>query len=365
MCILLPFVVQLGQELPTNWTKMPQEKRKRIPRARLNAGLLDSSLATIVGLWLQGLRDEDRAPATVKRYDAAVRRFLTWYEAEERRPLTLDDLTPIALQGYRLALQRTEATSTVNIHACALRSWCEWLSKQSYLETNPAAHLRLVRVNAATAPQGLTDSQVNALLREAQRSRHPERDYALVQVMLQTGIRIGECAALCFADIVFGEKSGSLTVRAGKGNKTRTVPLNGSARTALVGYVAPLLDVKPTLRAVAEAWPQRQTAQALEPLWRSQMGKNLSESGIWRMITGLVKVCAARGLVPIETTPHDLRHSFAHRYLAAHPSDLVGLARLLGHSSLDTTAIYTQPTAEELADRVERLPLNAFDTSRT
>ena len=90
------------------------------------------------------------------------------------------------------------------------------------------------------------------------------------------------------------------------------------------------------------------------------MGKQRSESGIWRMITGLVKVCAARGLVPPDTTPHDLRHTFAHHYLDAHTGDLVALARLLGHSSLDTTALYTQPTADALADRVEGLGLNAY-----
>src|SRR6266545_6059854 len=61
---------------------------------------------------------------------------------------------------------------------------------------------------------------------------------------------------------------------------------------------------------------------------------------------------------------HDLRHTFAHRYLDEHPRDLVGLAHLLGHNSLDTTAIYTQPTAEALAERVDRLPLNAYAEER-
>lgn len=320
-------------------------------------------MTTLEGLldpWLDDLRHQDRAQRTITRYRAAVSRFLAWYETEERQPLDLRDLTPIALQGYRRALQKTEATSTVNIHACALRSWCAWLADHGHVETNPARHLKLVRVTAPDAPGGLSDTQVNALLREAQRSRYPERDYAIVQVMLQTGIRIGECTALCLRDITFGEKSGSLHVRAGKGNKARPVPLNGSARAALASYVAPLLGVEPTLRAVAGAWPRERDAEATAQLWQSQMGKHLSDSGIWRMITGLVKACAARGLVPADTTPHDLRHTFAHRYLDAHAGDLVGLARLLGHSSLDTTAIYTQPTAEDLAERVDNLPLNAY-----
>jgi site-specific recombinase XerD len=118
------------------------------------------------------------------------------------------------------------------------------------------------------------------------------------------------------------------------------------------------------LRAVAAAWPQRRTAAGMADLWQSQMSRHLTESGMWRVITGLVADCAVRGLVPASTTPHDLRHTFAHRYLDEHPGDLVGLAHLLGHSSLDTTSIYTQPTAEALAERVDRLSLNAYTEDR-
>lgn len=79
-----------------------------------------------------------------------------------------------------------------------------------------------------------------------------------------------------------------------------------------------------------------------------------------RMIDGLVQDCATRRLVPATASAHTLRHTFATRYLAAHPGDLVGTATLLGHSSLNTTRIYGQPTAEQLADRIEHLDLNAY-----
>jgi site-specific recombinase XerD len=81
---------------------------------------------------------------------------------------------------------------------------------------------------------------------------------------------------------------------------------------------------------------------------------------MWRIISHAVTACAQRDLVPEETKPHDLRHTFAHRYLQQHPDDLVGLARILGHESLDTTKIYTQLTSEELTQRVEQIPLNAY-----
>ena len=78
------------------------------------------------------------------------------------------------------------------------------------------------------------------------------------------------------------------------------------------------------------------------------------------MVHGLVRSGAVHHLVPDDTTPHSLRHTFATRYLAAHPYDLVGLAQLLGHNALDTTRIYVKPTAEELAARVDRIDLNAY-----
>ncbi len=64
--------------------------------------------------------------------------------------------------------------------------------------------------------------------------------------------------------------------------------------------------------------------------------------------------------MPAVTTPHTLRHTFSTRYLVRHPGDLVGLAWLLGHSSVRTTQIYVQPTEEEMAERVSQIDLNAY-----
>ena len=112
--------------------------------------------------------------------------------------------------------------------------------------------------------------------------------------------------------------------------------------------------------AVAAAWPGRGHESAGRPLWRSQKGNALSAPAMWRVIHTLVEDCARRQLVPAGTTPHTLRHTFARRYLDAHPGDLVGLARVLGHADLNTTAIYTRLSGDELADRLDRLPLNAY-----
>jgi len=145
--------------------------------------------------------------------------------------------TLITLVGYRNELQRTQgrATSTVNGHLSALRAWCAWLTEERYLEINPARRIKLVGRQEVTKREGLSDTQANALLRQAQASRDAQRNYAIVQLLLQAGIRLDECSRLTLDDIEFGERSGRVTIRQGKGNKARTVPLNASPECGRIG----------------------------------------------------------------------------------------------------------------------------------
>jgi site-specific recombinase XerD len=223
---------------------------------------------------------------------------------------------------------------------------------------NPTVRLKLVGRQEPLAPSALTPAQFNALLRQAQHTRYPARNLALLHMLLQTGLRIGECAALTWQDVALGECKGSVTVRSGKGNISRQVPLNDSARQALADYAAPLLDVAPTLRGVAIAWSTGVPEPS--PLWKSERGSPLSVREMGRTVAELVRDCAAREAVPPETTPHSLRHTFATRYLMRHPGDIVGLARLLGHTSIQTTQIYVRPTDADIAERVNQIDLNAY-----
>lgn len=209
-------------------------------------------------------------------------------------------------------------------------------------------------------PTGLTNRQINALLRATHHTADPARNYAIVQLLLQTGIRIGESMLLNYGDIALHARSGSVRIRAGKGNKMRLVPLNGSARAALAAYVAPRFQVAPTIEAVVPVWSTPQAPPPLTRLWRSRRSARLSVQAIRRMMDDLVTACAHHHLVPATASAHTLRHTFAMRYLADNPGDLLGLATLLGHQSLETTRIYGQPTSEQLAQRVEGLALNAY-----
>lgn len=237
--------------------------------------------------WKSYLQDHDHAPGTVKKYTQAVSLFLEWYTREERAPLQLAVLTPLALIGYRNELQHKQhkSISTINLRVSALRAWCAWLVEQGYLTTDPAARVKLVSGTAGSKREGLSSSQVNALLRQAQASRDPARNYAIVQVLLQTGIRLSECSGLTLGDITFGERSGTLLIRAGKGNKVRSVPLNASARDALAAYVAPRLGVeKVSLKAVAAKWPKPKSPCPVEPVWLSQKGGAITTSAMGQIM---------------------------------------------------------------------------------
>src|SRR5918993_478979 len=213
-----------------------------------------------------------------------------------------------------------------------------WL--QSFLD-RLAAGDRTTRLTGDRQPVGLTALEVHGLLRAAGESSHglARRNYALVQLMLQTGLRIGEVAALRRADITLRERAGVLRVRHGKGLREREVPLNATARRAL--------------RQIFERDPAM--ARPEDPVFRSTRNEPLPVRSIQNTIAGLVR---RAGLTRPGISAHSLRHTFALAWLRQHPGKLVELAQLLGHESLDTTAVYTRASTEDLARDVEQTAFN-------
>ena len=119
------------------------------------------------------------------------------------------------------------------------------------------------------------------------------------------------------------------------GRKAREVPLNSNARRALRLYLQ-----------------GREHPQPEDHVFLSERGgKPLALRTVQATLAELGRRARIRRL-PV--TPHLMRHTFAQRYLQHNPGKLVELATLLGHESLDTTAIYTRPTAEQLAVSRER-----------
>jgi integrase len=208
------------------------------------------------------------------------------------------------------------------------------------VERNVALHVKSVRIVRERRPLGVTASQVHGLLRAAGGSSHglARRNYALVQLMLQSGLRVGEVAALRQSDVVLRERAGTVRVRNGKGLKEREVPLNATVR-----------------RALRQLLGQEPATQSEAAVFRSGRGTAMPVRSIQNVIAALVR--RAR-LTTSDISAHRLRHTFALAWLRQHPGRLVELAQLLGHESLDTTAVYTRASAADLARGVEQTPFN-------
>ena len=230
--------------------------------------------------------------------------------------------------------------ATINRRLEALRRLGRWAHSSGMLAVDVVHDVRPVRTVRNRQPAGLTDSEVHAMLRAAGASGHglAARNYALVQLMLQTGIRIGELAMLRVGDVTVNDRSGSLRIRQGKGLKAREVPLNATARRAVRAY----LDT-------------RSSVTKAKPLFIS----NREGAMPVRSIQAVIASVARRARIKrVAISAHTLRHTFALGYLRDHPGKLVELATLLGHESLDTTAVYTRPSVEDLAADLERSHLN-------
>jgi len=296
--------------------------------------------------FLRKLRKLDLSPRTVRSYEHDLRMFQRWLEESRGGDAVgLLEVSAIDVTRWRseMVKMRGLKPATVNRRVQALRRFYRWAVEARAIEADPMSDVKTVRVATARRPAGLRPPEAHALLRAAGQSgrRLAARNYAIVQLMVQTGLRVSEVADLRMNDVTLRARSGEVRVRQGKGRRAREVPLNASARRAIQTYLG-----------------QRDDGSDDMPLFLSERGKALSKRSIQSVISELAQR-ASIARVPV--TAHTLRHTFAINYLQQNPGKLVDLANLLGHESVDTTAVYTQPSTEELAGELEASPLNVYE----
>lgn len=276
------------------------------------------------------LNQGDFSANTRKARTNDLRKFAKWFTNANGERFSVERVTQRDVVDFRQHLRRSESQSisTVNRALVSLRKYFGFLVVADHIQVNPVVGVKELR-KQQSAPKGLQRQLVRKLLREVE-IRHDIRANAAFHLMLYTGCRVSDIAELELSDVVIQARSGSVTFRHGKGNKERTVPLPLPARKAIQAY----LDIRPDTES--------------EIVFQGKRGP-LTDRGFRAL-------CDKYGeLLGFKLHPHLLRHTMAHKFLDDTGNDLVSLAQLLGHQNINTTAIYTKRTQDQLAAAVDNL----------
>ena len=301
-----------------------------------------SEVQKFINLFLEYLEvEKGSSPLTIRNYRHYLNRFANWLNSQGKRG-SLAEINQEVIRQYRLYLSRltdgkggTLSRRTQGYHVIALRSFLRWLIKNDHQVLSPDK-IDLPKVEERQV-KFLTGEQVDRLLNAPSLSKITgRRDKAILEVLYSTGLRVSELVKLDRDKIDLERREFSII---GKGGRVRVVFLSSRAAGWVKKYLAARDD------------PYR-------PLFIRHKGKidpsipdekmRLSVRSVQRMI----KKYGRKMKLPIEVTPHVLRHSFATDLLMA-GADLRSVQEMLGHKNIQTTQIYTHVTNRQLKDVYE------------
>ena len=277
------------------------------------------------------------SPLTIKAYRSDLSHLFGFLQ-ETKRSLRAREVTTQVVREWVVRLrQGGRGANTVGRHIYSLRSFWRYLLDCEAVEHDPLRRIALPK-RPQRLPRYLTCEELQRLLEAARNHRTlycARRDYAMMATLALTGIRRGELLNLRLEHVDLAE--GTLRIEDGKGRKTRLLPLLAEAGAAI------------------EQWLRVRRDKGHDYLFTTTQGNRIYPSRmqvIWR------NVLRRSGITKSGVTMHTLRHSFATLLLRSGKCDLVSLQRLLGHSRLDTTAIYLHVGPQQLREAVQGHPLS-------
>lgn len=294
-------------------------------------------LAVLLTSWELSLRAERKSEQTVKAYGDGVRRFLAWC-ADDGRPVVLDRAT---VNAFTAALLDDGAEpATARSRQLAVRRFSAWLAEEGEIARDDLLGLKAPKLDQKVV-EPLTDVQIRALLTACTTNSPTDntfwdrRDEALIRFMVETGCRAGEVAAMALPDVDLPR--GVAVVRRGKGFKGRSVPFGAQTTKALDRYIR----ARRTHRLAGT-----------DALWLGDRGKQFSYDALHKSLAFRARIAGIDGF-----HPHRLRHTAAHRWLAAGGSE-GGLMAVAGWTRPDMLLRYTKAQAEaRAADEARKLNL--------
>jgi site-specific recombinase XerD len=341
--------------------------------------------------WLEFVRE--RSPHTVAAYGFDLQAFL---EFSRRASLVYpDDVSVQAVEVFIawLRQERRGSAATANRHLQALRTFYRFAIRERQAVTNPAAEAFLLKTERKL-PRYLAIAEQERLLAAlaAEQTLDGRRDYALVALMLFTGLRVSEVVRLELAHVDLD--AGVLRVVRGKGGKHRELPIIPRLATILRDYLAhvrpamvgrPQGSIHPPVpRHKGHRWAvyisgkwagsfsSEQEARAWlaehapapsaliatpyffvhgRPSWRI---KNAGRPLLSRTVHAIMERGRVTRILGYKIHPHALRHSFASR-ARENDGDLQDIQEFMGHASISTTAIYAHLTTRKRNAKLEKL----------
>ena len=285
-------------------------------------------LVDVIAEYLAALKVAGRSPRTIEWYGDLLQEFVAFVERDGDRA-TLADLASAQVRRWLLALQgrhvRPLAPSSLAGRVRTVRAFGTWATAEFDLSANPVRGVPVPRVPDVLIPS-LREADLRELLRAVDEgSAQPERDRAIVLLLLDTGIRLSEAAGLRVRDVDLVE--GRCRVL-GKGDRERNVPIGRKTRQALRRTLA-----------------TRRQVGADQALFVGPDGRPLAAHAIQQLFRRL----SGRVNLSVRCSPHVLRHTFARSFLQ-NGGDVFSLQRILGHSpsSLQVTRRYVDLLDDDL-----------------
>ncbi len=261
------------------------------------------------------LIEQEKSQTTVSKYLHDTERFQVW--------LGEDDLCKQSVLSYKVYLCEHYAPTSVNTVLSSLNSFFDFINRHDLR----AKKLKIQRQIFASADKELSKAEYDRLLQAAKQKKN-ERLYLLMQTICSTGIRVSELRFV--------------TVEAVK---------NGVAKINCKGKSRQVFFPK-QLCLILKQYIKGQKIKG-GSVFITKNGRPLDRSNIW---SDMKMLCKAAGVSEKKVFPHNLRHLFARTYYHLQ-KDIVRLADILGHSSVNTTRIYTMETGEIHRRQIQKLGL--------
>ena len=300
----------------------------------------------------------NKSPNSIKEYNYDLTNFLKFIKIEFKltsekdyskidiKDLTIDVVKRITVEDIHryISYMATELRSKPATRArklSSIRIFFKYLSQKAKLiDVNPAQNLETPKLGKRL-PKYLSLDDSRKLLETAQNddNRNSKRDYAIITLFLNCGMRLSELININIKDITFSECKLNVI---GKGNKERTIYLNNACVSAINDY---LLD-RPK---------EGIKYDSKDALFLSERRERISNRTVQLIVR---KELSKAGLDINKYSVHKLRHTAATLMYQYGNVDIRALQELLGHESISTTEIYTHVDNSQIRSAVENNPLS-------